>query len=114
MPSAEIEIFEAEVVDLARIESIEIDVIKRHTRARVLLHERERRAGHVLGVCADPLGQASHERGLPRPEIPEEQDDVAGVQACGQGSRPTAIVSSSDAVISFPAGRALPTGFRHD
>lgn len=49
---AEDKLFETQIIDLSLLESIEVDVIKRHAPL-VLLDEGERRARHFVRVGAD-------------------------------------------------------------
>src|SRR5262249_43393802 len=74
------QLVEPEVVDLVRLEAVQVDMVERRFAAAVLLDQREGWTGHVLGRRAETLREPAHERGLPRPERSEQQHDVTGVE----------------------------------
>src|SRR5687767_15394065 len=57
------ELVQPELGDFDGFEAIEIDVLQNATRPRVLLDQREGRAGHVGWCDAEAAGQAAHEGG---------------------------------------------------
>ena len=65
-----------------------------------------------VGIAAEPLGEAAHERGLAGAERPVEQHDVAGAQLVAPRSRPASTVSASRVracrSITIRRGRAAP------
>ena len=70
---------EAEVVQfLNPVEAVHVDVRDRHA-AVVLLHDRERRARHLLRD-AEPTRQALGERGLARTEVAGQHDEITDAQ----------------------------------
>ena len=62
------------------VDAVQIGVHERHA-ARMLVHQRERRACDVpVRRHLEPARDALRERGLPRAERPEQADDVANLQ----------------------------------
>ena len=80
------ELLEAEVVQfLDPVEAIDVDVRDRQT-ARVLLHQRERRARDRTRDT-EPTGDALRERGLAGSEVADQYDDVTGFEVRGERGR---------------------------
>src|SRR5215467_5473211 len=79
------ELFQAKIVNLSRIvETIQIDVNEWDAPPAILLHQRERRTAHLFGRHAQTFGQTAYERRLACTEIPNEQQNGAGLECLSQ------------------------------
>jgi len=67
---------QADLLVIGLREAVGVEVRDAHP-AGVPLGHGERRAGHVLGHT-EGTGGPSHQRGLPRADLPDERHDVAG------------------------------------
>src|SRR5438067_9161696 len=77
------ELFQPEVAQVrAALDPVEVDVGELHA-AGVDTDELKRGARNVR-FRTGALGEAPHERGLPRAQLAGEQDDIAGAQALAQ------------------------------
>ena len=69
--------FQPEVIDFPGLEPIQVNVIEGTARAGIFLDQRERRAGHFVGLAAEAAREAADERGLAGPELAVQENHVA-------------------------------------
>src|SRR5688500_15629927 len=78
------EVLQAQIIDLHRLEAIQIDVKQRHRGTGVFLDEGEGRARDVVRIGANAARKSADEGGLSGAEIAIKEDHVAGSQALAE------------------------------